>query len=54
MQAPAAPLFDALLRQGVIVRPVGNYGLAQHLRISIGTPPENDRLIAALGEVLPQ
>lgn len=49
---PAAPLFEALLRRGVIVRPVGNYGLPQHLRISIGTESENDRLIKALGEVL--
>jgi histidinol-phosphate aminotransferase len=52
MGTPAAPLFEALLRRGVIVRPVGNYGLPQHLRISIGTEPENDRLIKALGEVL--
>ncbi|NHA14518.1 histidinol-phosphate transaminase [Thioalkalivibrio sp. XN279] len=50
----AAPLFEALLRRGVIVRPVGNYGLPQHLRISIGTESENDRLIKALGEVLQQ
>ena len=52
MGTPAAPLFEALLRRGVIVRPVGNYGLPQHLRISIGTERENDRLIEALGEVL--
>jgi histidinol-phosphate aminotransferase len=52
MGTQAAPLFEALLRRGVIVRPVGNYGLPQHLRISIGTEPENDRLIKALGEVL--
>jgi histidinol-phosphate aminotransferase len=49
---PAAPLFEALLRRGVIVRPVGNYGLPQHLRISIGTESENDRLLEALAEVL--
>jgi histidinol-phosphate aminotransferase len=54
MGAPAAPLFEALLRRGVIVRPVGNYGLPRHLRISIGTEPENDRLIAALAAVLQQ
>ena len=34
----------ALLKQGVIVRPVGNYGLPQWLRISIGLPQENARL----------
>lgn len=50
--APAGPLFEALLRQGVIVRPVGNYGLPNHLRISIGTEAENDRLLAVLPGVL--
>ena len=54
MGAPAGPLFEALLRRGVIVRPVGNYGLPQHLRISIGTAAENDRLLAALAEVVGQ
>ena len=34
----------ALLKQGVIVRPVGNYGLPQWLRISIGLPEENEAL----------
>ena len=47
----AQPVFENLLHQGVIVRPVANYGLPQHLRISIGLPSENDRLIAALGKV---
>jgi histidinol-phosphate aminotransferase len=48
----ALPLYEALLRQGVIVRPVDNYGLPRHLRVSIGLPGENDRLIAALARVL--
>jgi histidinol-phosphate aminotransferase len=42
----------ALLRQGVIVRPVGNYGLPQWLRISIGLPHENARFIDALKKAL--
>jgi histidinol-phosphate aminotransferase len=42
----------ALLKQGVIVRPVGNYGLHQWLRISIGLPEENAAFIAALKKVL--
>jgi histidinol-phosphate aminotransferase len=42
----------ALLRQGVIVRPVGNYGLPHWLRISIGLPQENAALIAALTKAL--
>ncbi|MCC6072574.1 histidinol-phosphate transaminase [Massilia sp. GCM10020059] len=42
----------ALLKQGVIVRPVGNYGLPQWLRISIGLPKENAVFIAALKQAL--
>lgn len=42
----------ALLKQGVIVRPVGNYGLPQWLRISIGLPEENAIFIAALKKAL--
>ncbi|MDR7052018.1 histidinol-phosphate aminotransferase [Duganella sp. 3397] len=42
----------SLLKQGVIVRPVGNYGLPEWLRISIGLPQENAVLIAALTKAL--
>jgi histidinol-phosphate aminotransferase len=42
----------ALLKQGVIVRPVGNYGLPQWLRVSIGLPEENTIFIAALKKAL--
>lgn len=49
---PAAPVDQALLREGVICRPVANYGLPTHLRISIGLADENDRMLAALGSVL--
>ncbi len=42
----------ALLRKGVIVRPVGNYGLPQWLRVSIGLPEENAAFIAVLRDVL--
>ncbi|HLU61119.1 MAG TPA: histidinol-phosphate transaminase [Gammaproteobacteria bacterium] len=48
---PAMPIFDALLKEGVIVRPVANYGMPNHLRISIGTQAENRRLVAALRKV---
>lgn len=41
-----------LLKKGIIVRPVGNYGLPQWLRISIGLPDENAKFIAALKQVL--
>jgi histidinol-phosphate aminotransferase len=42
----------ALLKQGVIVRPVASYGLPQWLRISIGLPQENAAFIAALQKAL--
>ena len=41
-----------LLQRGVIVRPVGNYGLPQWLRISIGLPEENAAFIQALQQAL--
>ncbi len=49
---PAQPLFDALLKLGIIVRPVDNYGLPNHLRISTGTESQNDALLGALRRVL--
>lgn len=50
MKRPARPLYDALLRQGVIVRPFAN--LPTSLRITVGTERENERLLGALDEVL--
>jgi histidinol-phosphate aminotransferase len=44
----AGSVYEALLRQGVIVRPVANYGLPEHLRVSVGLPAENERFLAAL------
>jgi histidinol-phosphate aminotransferase len=41
-----------LLKAGVIVRPVGNYGLPQYLRVSIGLPEENLACIKALTDAL--
>jgi histidinol-phosphate aminotransferase len=45
-------VYQALLREGVIVRPVDNYGLPGYLRISIGLVQENQRLLQALGGIL--
>ena len=50
----AGPLYQALLREGVIVRPVANYGMPKSLRISIGLPAENARFLQALEKVLGQ
>jgi histidinol-phosphate aminotransferase len=46
------PIYEALLRKGVIVRPVGNYELPNHLRISIGTAAENQKFLQALTDTL--
>lgn len=48
----AAPINAALLREGVIVRPIGGYGLPTFLRVSIGLPEENARFLVALKKVL--
>ncbi len=49
---PVGPIKDALLRLGIIVRPVANYGLPHHLRISVGLEEENRRLLTALEDAL--
>ncbi len=49
---PADAVNQALLRMGVITRPVGNYGLPDHLRVSIGLPQENERFLSALEHAL--
>jgi histidinol-phosphate aminotransferase len=46
------PVYEALLRKGVIVRPVGVYELPNHLRISIGTKEENQLFLKALTDIL--
>jgi len=48
----ALPLYDKLLREGVIVRPVANYGMPNHLRVTIGLPEENQRFLDALKNIL--
>jgi histidinol-phosphate aminotransferase len=45
-------VYQALLQQAVIVRPVANYGLPQHLRVSIGLQAENKRFLEVLSSLL--
>ena len=45
-------VFEELQRQGVIVRPMAGYQLPEFIRISVGTPAENSRCLAALEKVL--
>jgi histidinol-phosphate aminotransferase len=49
---PAAALADALLRWGIIVRPMAAFGLPNAIRVSVGTRPDNEKFIGALREVL--
>ena len=52
VQKNGEEVFDDLLQRGVIVRPVANYGLPKHIRVSIGLEHENKRFLEVLGEVL--
>ncbi len=49
---PSGPVHEGLLRQGVIARPVFNYGLPNHLRITTGTAEQNQRALEALAAIL--
>jgi histidinol-phosphate aminotransferase len=48
---PAIPVYQALLAKGIIVRPLLPYDMPHHLRITIGLPEQNERLIAALQQI---
>ncbi|OUD14113.1 histidinol-phosphate transaminase [Thioflexithrix psekupsensis] len=52
LKQAALPIYEALLRQGVIVRPIGAYQMPNHLRISIGLATENARFMEALLSIL--
>jgi len=47
----ATAIYEALLREGIIVRPVPNYGLPAHLRITVGLPEQNQKLTGALERI---
>jgi histidinol-phosphate aminotransferase len=49
---PGRAVFQALLKEGVIVRPLDGYGMPDHLRISIGLAEQNTRLLTSLKKVL--
>ena len=50
----AKQVFEALLRQGVIVRPIAGYGLPDYLRVTVGTETQNRRFLAALDKAREQ
>jgi histidinol-phosphate aminotransferase len=51
-KSQAGAVFQKLLRQGVIVRPLAGYAMPDHLRVTIGLPEENARFLAVLETVL--
>jgi len=48
----AARVYQSMLEEGVIVRPIAGYGLPEHLRVTVGKPAENMRFLAALERAL--
>jgi histidinol-phosphate aminotransferase len=45
---PGPGTYERLLREGVIVRPLAGFGMPEHVRITVGLPEENERLVKAL------
>jgi histidinol-phosphate aminotransferase len=51
-ESEAGDLFESLLREGVIVRPLKSFGLPCCVRITIGTPEENEICLSGLERIL--
>lgn len=49
---PAQAVFKALLKAGIIVRPLGSFGLGKNIRVNVGTDSENETFIKTLAEIL--
>jgi histidinol-phosphate aminotransferase len=49
---PGPGTYERLLREGIIVRPLGGFGMPEHVRITIGLPEENERLVKALARLV--
>ncbi len=52
LQQSGSEVYQELLKRGVIVRPVDNYGMPEFIRVTIGLESENQKFINALTEVL--
>ena len=48
----AARVYNALLHDGIIVRPIAGYGMPEHLRVTVDLPENNQRFLAALRRAL--
>src|SRR5699024_2604590 len=51
LRKPARPVYNALLREGIIVRPLEGYDRPTRLRVTVGNPEKHDRFLAALDRV---
>jgi histidinol-phosphate aminotransferase len=49
---PSTPIYERLLKMGVIVRPMAAWGLPNHIRVSVASAPDMPRVIGALNEAL--
>ncbi len=49
---PGVQVYEALLREGVIVRPIAGYSMPNHLRVTVGVEEENQRFLEALQKIL--
>jgi len=52
LQRDARSVYENMLRRGVIVRPMTAYGYPNYIRITVGLPEENERLVQTLKEVI--
>jgi len=52
LQQPAGEIYQKLLCEGVIVRPIAGYGMPNHLRVTVGLPGENRHFLKSLAKVL--
>jgi len=52
LKRPVLPIHAALLNEGVIIRPLANYGMPECLRVTAGLPEENERFLNAIEKVL--
>jgi histidinol-phosphate aminotransferase len=52
LRRDANEVYQAMLREGVVLRPVANYKMPSHLRVTVGTAEQNERTLGALHKVL--
>jgi len=52
LKRPGKAVYQAMLKEGVIIRAMDAYGFPEHIRVNVGLPQENERFLAALKKVL--